>query len=142
MVGIQGLTQVANRFEGGYGFSLPALEKVKQSGATLLITCDCGSSDHERIELANQAGIDVIVVDHHLVPEQPLPALAGQTATPLQAPGFVETAAAAGGGLPQAEAGFTLDEILALSDSLKRRGAPRGASARGRYRRPLFRARA
>ena len=69
---------------------------------------------------------------------QPLPALAGQAAAPLQAPGFAET----GGSLPQAEDGFTLDEILALTDSLKRQVAPRGASARGSYRRPLFRARA
>ena len=73
---------------------------------------------------------------------QPLPALAGQAARPLQAPGFAETGAMAGGGLPQAEDGFTLDEILALTDSLKRQVAPRGASARGSYRRPLFRARA
>lgn len=69
---------------------------------------------------------------------QPLPALAGQAASPLQAPGF----AAAGGSLPQADDGFTLDEILALTDSLKRQVVPRGASARGSYRRPLFRARA
>ena len=35
---------VANRFAGGYGFSGPALERVKTTGATLLITCDCGSA--------------------------------------------------------------------------------------------------
>ena len=67
---------VANRFAGGYGFSGPALERVKETGATLLVTCDCGSSDHERIASARAAGIDVIVVDHHLVPKEPLPALA------------------------------------------------------------------
>ena len=72
---------------------------------------------------------------------QPLPALAGQAATPLQAPGVAEPKAAAGGGLPQADDGFTLDEILALADSLKRRATPRGASARGSYRRSLFRTR-
>ena len=71
---------------------------------------------------------------------QPLPALAGQPAAPLQAPGFVETAA--GNVPPQADDGFTLDEILALADSLKRHATPRGASARGSYRRPLFRGRA
>ena len=72
---------------------------------------------------------------------QPLPALAGQPATVFQAPAFAESGPAAGGGLPQADDGFTLEEILALTDSLKRRPSPRGASARGRYRRPLFRAR-
>jgi single-stranded-DNA-specific exonuclease len=67
---------VASRFDGGYGFSAPALARVEESGAKLLITCDCGSSDHPRIADACAAGIDVIVVDHHLVPAEPLPALA------------------------------------------------------------------
>jgi len=66
----------ANRFEGGYGFSDPALEKVRATGARVLVTCDCGSADHPRIEAAMRAGIDVIVVDHHLVPKETLPALA------------------------------------------------------------------
>ncbi|MDQ3035779.1 MAG: DHH family phosphoesterase, partial [Myxococcota bacterium] len=67
---------VASRFAGGYGFSAPALERVRATGAKLLVTCDCGSSDHERVEAARRAGIDVIVVDHHLVPTEPLPVIA------------------------------------------------------------------
>ncbi len=67
---------VASRFEGGYGFSSAALARVKETGATLLITCDCGSADHERIESARVAGIDCVVIDHHLVPEEALPAVA------------------------------------------------------------------
>ncbi|HEY8427684.1 MAG TPA: single-stranded-DNA-specific exonuclease RecJ, partial [Sandaracinaceae bacterium] len=69
-------TLVANRFEGGYGFSEPALARALATGATLIVTCDCGSSDHARIEAARARGVDVIVVDHHLVPDRPLPALA------------------------------------------------------------------
>ena len=67
---------VASRFSGGYGFSEEALARVFDTGATLLVTCDCGSSDHPRIAAARARGIDVIVVDHHLVPKDPLPALA------------------------------------------------------------------
>lgn len=67
---------VGNRFDGGYGLSQAALERVQQAGPSLLITCDCGSSDHERIARARSLGIDVIVVDHHLVPDEPLPAFA------------------------------------------------------------------
>jgi single-stranded-DNA-specific exonuclease len=67
---------LANRFDGGYGFSGPALARVRASGATLLVTCDCGSSDHERLDAARAAGIDAVVIDHHRVPDQPLPALA------------------------------------------------------------------
>ena len=67
---------LASRFAGGYGFSAPALQRVKDVGARLLVTCDCGSSDHERLEAARRAGIDAVVIDHHLVPDQPLPAVA------------------------------------------------------------------
>lgn len=67
---------VANRFAGGYGLSAPGLERVLATGAKLLVTCDCGSADHERLAVARAAGLDAIVVDHHLVPDQELPALA------------------------------------------------------------------
>jgi single-stranded-DNA-specific exonuclease len=69
-------TVLANRFDGGYGLSDPALDRVVSTGATLLVTCDCGSSDHERLDRARRAGIDAIVIDHHRVPDAPLPALA------------------------------------------------------------------
>ncbi len=67
---------LATRTEGAYGFSYPALERIKATSATLLVTCDCGSTDHERVEAAAKAGIDTIVIDHHIVPKDPLPALA------------------------------------------------------------------
>lgn len=67
---------LATRTEGSYGLSAPALERVKSARPTLLITCDCGSSDHERLAAARAAGIDCVVIDHHLVPTEPLPALA------------------------------------------------------------------
>lgn len=68
-------TCLANRFEGGYGFSAEALSRVLEAKPDLIVTCDCGSSDHARIAEAQALGIDVIVVDHHLVPDEPLPAL-------------------------------------------------------------------
>lgn len=67
---------VANRFDGGYGLSMRALERCLEASPAVLVTCDCGSSDHERIAHANSRGVDVLVVDHHLVPEAKLPALA------------------------------------------------------------------
>ncbi len=69
-------TLVANRFEGGYGFSEPALRRCLSTEPAVIVTCDVGSSDHPRIAAAAAAGVDVIVVDHHLVPAEPLPALA------------------------------------------------------------------
>ena len=67
---------LASRFDGGYGFSDAGLSRALSFAPSLIITCDCGSSDHARIESAVKQGVDVIVVDHHLVPEAPLPALA------------------------------------------------------------------
>jgi single-stranded-DNA-specific exonuclease len=67
---------VARRFEGGYGVSSPAVERILATGARLLVTCDCGSSDHASLRVLAEHGVEVIVIDHHLVPDEPLPALA------------------------------------------------------------------
>jgi len=65
----------SSRFGMGYGFSQPLAEKVLKSGVKLLVTCDFGSSDHERIQLLKDNGIPSLIIDHHLVPDRPLPSL-------------------------------------------------------------------
>lgn len=67
---------IADRFQGGYGLSDAGLARCLEQRPAVLITCDCGSSDHERLGRASAKGVDVIVVDHHRVPEEALPALA------------------------------------------------------------------
>jgi single-stranded-DNA-specific exonuclease len=67
---------LASRFDGGYGLSLTALDRVLSHRPHLLVTCDCGSSDHASLERLVPLGVDAVVVDHHLVPEQPLPVMA------------------------------------------------------------------
>ncbi len=67
---------LANRFDGGYGVSEAALRRILKSKPSLVVTCDCGSSDHVSLAALRNAGIDVIVIDHHLVPDEPLPAVA------------------------------------------------------------------
>lgn len=67
---------LASRFDGGYGVSPAAVERIAASGATLLVTCDCGSSDHSTLADVRGRGLDVIVIDHHLVPDDPLPTVA------------------------------------------------------------------
>ncbi|MBK8169610.1 MAG: single-stranded-DNA-specific exonuclease RecJ [Sandaracinaceae bacterium] len=74
LLGADVVTLLASRFEGGYGLSDAALIRVRDASPTLVVTCDCGSSDHDRIQTLRGLGIDVIVVDHHLVPKDPLPA--------------------------------------------------------------------
>ncbi len=70
------VTMVASRFDGGYGFSDPALKKVLEARPKLVVTCDCGTSDHARLQKLERAGIDAIVVDHHKVPDEKLPVMA------------------------------------------------------------------
>lgn len=67
---------LASRFDGGYGVSGPALSRILASSPALVVTCDCGSSDHESLRKLKERGIDALVIDHHLVPAEPLPALA------------------------------------------------------------------
>jgi single-stranded-DNA-specific exonuclease len=67
---------VAERGAGGYGVSPAAVERLCATGATLVVTCDCGSSDHASLAALARRGIDSVVIDHHLVPDEPLPAVA------------------------------------------------------------------
>lgn len=59
--------EVANRFVGGYGFSKFAAEKCIKDSVDLIITVDCGVSDFNSIHIVKDAGIKVIVLDHHEV---------------------------------------------------------------------------
>jgi single-stranded-DNA-specific exonuclease len=67
---------LASRFDGGYGVSPAAKRRIVESGARLLITADCGSSDHEVLASLGARGIEAIVIDHHLLPEEKLPVAA------------------------------------------------------------------
>ena len=49
----------------GYGFSAQGLRFAVEQGAKLIVTNDCGSNDHDTLAAARDAGIDVIVTDHH-----------------------------------------------------------------------------
>ncbi len=69
-------TFIPNRFIEGYGMTVEAVERIAQTGATLIVTVDCGSLSEEPIKRAKELGVDVIVTDHHNVaPVQP-PAIA------------------------------------------------------------------
>ncbi len=60
-----------NRFLDGYGLTIETVQKIVDLfNPELLITVDCGISCFAEIEYAKSLGIDVIVTDHHEVPEQ------------------------------------------------------------------------
>jgi len=65
-----------HRLKEGYGVNLEALKKIHSSGTKLVITADCGISSREEIRWAREQELDVIITDHHEVPENLPPALA------------------------------------------------------------------
>jgi single-stranded-DNA-specific exonuclease len=65
-LGVQTGFHIPNRFTEGYGINIPALEKAKADGFSLVISVDCGIRSFEPLEWAKENGLDVIVTDHHL----------------------------------------------------------------------------
>ena len=59
-----------DRFADGYGMSERLITKATESKTNLVITVDCGSSNHQIIDKLNAAGIDTIVTDHHECPTE------------------------------------------------------------------------
>ncbi|MGP0565848.1 MULTISPECIES: single-stranded-DNA-specific exonuclease RecJ [unclassified Nitrospina] len=61
------------RMEEGYGVNENALDEIKARGNKLVITADCGITAVKQVAYARTIGLDVIVTDHHQVPEEGLP---------------------------------------------------------------------
>ena len=61
---------IPRRVEDGYGLSHDAIEGLRRSGATLLVTVDCGITGVEEVEFARSLGMDTVVTDHHECKEQ------------------------------------------------------------------------
>ncbi|MBL44402.1 MAG: single-stranded-DNA-specific exonuclease RecJ [Sphingomonadaceae bacterium] len=64
-LGVEADYYIPDRLLEGYGPSGEALVKLGQAGSSLIVTVDCGAMAHEALGMAHEAGIDVIVVDHH-----------------------------------------------------------------------------
>ena len=65
MLGCDAHYYIPDRLLEGYGPSGEALVKLAEQGSSLIITVDCGAMAYEALEMARDAGVDVIVVDHH-----------------------------------------------------------------------------
>jgi len=65
-LGAKAKTYIPNREKEGYGVSEMGIDKAGKFGANLFITCDCGINALNRINYANEKGIDVIITDHHI----------------------------------------------------------------------------
>lgn len=56
---------IPDRLAEGYGPNAPALCRLREEGAELLITVDCGITAFEAIAAGTQAGLDIVILDHH-----------------------------------------------------------------------------
>ena len=67
---------IPDRLREGYGPNGPALLELKNAGVSVVITVDCGTMAHEPLAIARDAGLDVVVVDHHAAESSLPPAVA------------------------------------------------------------------
>lgn len=58
----------------GYGLNEKTVQYLHDQETRVIITCDCGISNKPEVEKANELGIDVIVTDHHTIPQELPPA--------------------------------------------------------------------
>jgi len=64
-LGARSRIYIPDRLKEGYGPNIAALLKLQQEGASVVVTVDCGTTSFEPLQAARDAGLDVIVVDHH-----------------------------------------------------------------------------
>ncbi|ADM08424.1 single-stranded-DNA-specific exonuclease RecJ [Parvularcula bermudensis HTCC2503] len=112
-VGAAPLIHLPNRQSEGYGPNLPAFLAMKEKGASLIVTLDCGATAHGVLAAAAEEGLEVIVVDHHLM------SLPAPTAVAVVNPNRPDCLS----GLTMLSAGgVTFLTLVALNRTLRERG--------------------
>ncbi|CAN5514161.1 single-stranded-DNA-specific exonuclease RecJ [soil metagenome] len=64
-VGSDAAVHIPDRIAEGYGPSIAAISTLRDAGASLLLTLDCGVLAHDPLAHARDVGLDSIIVDHH-----------------------------------------------------------------------------
>ncbi len=64
-IGVDVTVYIPDRRAEGYGPNIPALLKLREQGVKVAITVDCGITAFDALDAAQNAGLDMIVVDHH-----------------------------------------------------------------------------
>jgi single-stranded-DNA-specific exonuclease len=67
-LGVEAIPYVPSRLDEGHGLSQAAVTAAVAAGAKVIVTVDTGSSSVAEVAAANEAGIDVLITDHHRVP--------------------------------------------------------------------------
>ena len=69
MLDCEAIPYIPNRINEGYGLKITALETLQQQGVSLVVTVDCGITAVSEIKKASRMGLDIIVTDHHVPPD-------------------------------------------------------------------------
>lgn len=75
-LGIDSFVYIPDKRIEGYGLNSAAIDMFKEKNIDLIVTVDCGVTNIAEVEKAKSFGIDVIITDHHHVPEIVPPAYA------------------------------------------------------------------
>jgi len=75
-LGVEAIPYIPHRLTEGHGLKTAALEELRHRGVSLVITVDCGITGLPEVKKAKRIGLDVIITDHHIVPESIPPAVA------------------------------------------------------------------
>jgi single-stranded-DNA-specific exonuclease len=105
---------VPDRITEGYGPSPAAFRRLKADGAELVITVDCGAAAHDALACAAEVGLEVVVIDHHLMRGDEIPKVAA-----LVNPNRPDCLSGQG---RLAAAGVTFVLLAALNREARRRG--------------------
>ncbi len=112
-VGARPATYIPHRIDEGYGLNLRAVERIATDGTRVLVSLDCGITSLSEVARARELGLDVVVVDHHAVPDTLPPATA--VLNPLQPGCDYPTKVLCA-------AGVTFNLVMALRRSLRTLG--------------------
>ncbi|MDO1558672.1 single-stranded-DNA-specific exonuclease RecJ [Brevundimonas sp. 2R-24] len=104
---------VPDRVREGYGPSEAAFRTLKSQGCELVVTVDCGAAAHTALSAAHDMGLEVVVIDHHLMRDEAPPARA------LVNPNHPECGSGQGN---LAAAGVTFVLLAALNREARARG--------------------
>lgn len=69
-IGIQTSYRLPHRVHDGYGMKKYFMDELKEKNVTLVVSVDCGTRDVEVVKHAKWLWIDIIITDHHAVPEK------------------------------------------------------------------------
>ncbi len=112
--GRDALVYVPDRIKEGYGPSAEAFAELKERGAEVVITVDCGAMAHAPLEAAAGLGLEVVVIDHHQMTAEPPPAAA------VVNPNRADCGSGCG---HLAAAGVSFMTLIALNRAARRAGA-------------------